>query len=243
VAAADGLSSAVRAALFPDVPSPRYTGLVGTGGIGYVPDVPPTDGVMRMSFGRKAYFGYIKEADGPVLWFNSYPAAERDLVPIDDPVAYADFLRSLHADDPEPNRQILAALPAMERFYPIYDLPPLATWHTRRVVLLGDAAHAVAPHAGQGASMALEDAVVLAACLGEADAPEAAFRRFESLRKQRTLTVMRIARQNGAQKRASNALSIFLRDLLLPVFIPLGIKQARRIASFRVDRAPLALPG
>nr|WP_244420824.1 FAD-dependent monooxygenase [Mesorhizobium japonicum] len=37
----------------------------------------------------------------------------------------------------------------------------LPQWHTDRVVVLGDAAHAVAPHSGQGASMAIEDAVVL----------------------------------------------------------------------------------
>lgn len=242
VAAADGLSSAVRASTFPDLPTPRYTGLVGTGGVGYVPGVPSTDGVMHMTFGRRAYFGYQKEGDGPVYWFNCYPLAERDLAPVDDPVAYARFLQALHEDDPQPNPRILSAVPAMERYYPICDMPPLATWHTRRVVLLGDAAHAVAPHAGQGASLALEDAVVLAACLEDSVAPAAAFMRFESLRKRRTHTVMEIARRNGARKMASHPLSLFLRDLLLPLVIPLGMKQARRIAAFRVDQAPLALP-
>jgi 2-polyprenyl-6-methoxyphenol hydroxylase-like FAD-dependent oxidoreductase len=130
----------------------------------------------------------------------------------------------------------------MERYYPINDLPPLATWHTQRVVLLGDAAHAVAPHAGQGASMALEDAVVLAACLEDSTKPSAAFKRFEFLRKDRTRTVMEVARRNGARKLASGPISIFLRDLLLPFVLPLGARQARRIASFRVDQAPLALP-
>lgn len=242
VAAADGLGSAVRAAVFPDLPTPHYTGLVGTGGVGFVPGVPPTGGVMRMTFGRRAYFGYQKEGNGPVYWFNSYPLAERDLAPVTDPIAYMAFLRSLHESDPDPIPRILAAVPAMERYYPINDLPPLATWHTRRVVLLGDAAHAVAPHAGQGASMALEDAVVLAACLDDATKPVAAFKRFEFLRKARTRTVMEAARRNGARKLANGPVSIFLRDLLLPLVLPLGARQARRIASFRVDQAPLALP-
>ena len=242
VAAADGLGSAVRAAVFPDLPTPRYTGLVGTGGVGFVPGVPSTGGVMRMTFGRRAYFGYQKEGNGPVYWFNSYPLAERDLAPVTDPVSYMTFLRSLHEGDPDPIPRILAAVPAMERYYPINDLPPLATWHTQRVVLLGDAAHAVAPHAGQGASMALEDAVVLAACLDDATKPVAAFERFEFLRKARTRTVMEVARRSGARKRANGPISIFLRDLLLPFVLPLGARQARRIASFRVDQAPLALP-
>jgi 2-polyprenyl-6-methoxyphenol hydroxylase-like FAD-dependent oxidoreductase len=242
VAAADGLSSAVRAAIFPAFPQPRYTGLVGTGGIVDVPGVAPTDGVMRMTFGRRAYFGYQKTGDGSVLWFNSFPVGEADVGEVDDPASFAAHLRALHAGDPDPIGRILAAVPTIERCYPIHDLPPLATWHTRRIVLLGDAAHAVAPHAGQGASMALEDAVVLAACLQDATTPLAAFIRFERLRKERTEAVMEIARRNGARKMAQSALAIFLRDLLLPLVIPFGMKAARRVMAFHVDRTPLAQP-
>jgi 2-polyprenyl-6-methoxyphenol hydroxylase-like FAD-dependent oxidoreductase len=242
VVAADGLSSALRSAIFPAMPRPRYTGLTGTGGVVAVPDVPSTDGVMHMSFGRRAFFGYQKERDGLVYWFNSYPMAERNLTPVEDPAGFAEMLRELHAGDPEPVGQILQAVPTIDRHYPIYDMPALPTWHTDRVVLVGDAAHAVAPHSGQGASMALEDAVVLAACLREAALPEAAFARFEALRRDRTDAVIRIGRRNGSGKMASNALTRFLRDLLLPLFIPLGMTAARRIATFRVDREPLAKP-
>ena len=60
-------------------------------------------------------------------------------------------------------------------------------WHKGRVVLLGDAVHASTPHLGQGAGMAIEDAIVLAEELGRHDTPEAAFaayreRRFERCR-------------------------------------------------------------
>lgn len=242
VVAADGLGSALRQAIFPTLPRPRYTGLVGTGGVGYVPEVPSTDGTMRMVFGRRAFFGYQKQGDGPVYWFNSHPVDEAELSPVDDPVAYVDRLRALHEGDPEPIGRILAAVPAIERAYPINDMPPLATWHSRRVVLLGDAAHAVSPHAGQGASMALEDAVVLAACLDETLSPTAAFARFEGLRRKRTRKVMEIARRNGGRKMAQSPLALFLRDLLLPLLNPLGRKTAHRIMAFRVDRTPLAVP-
>jgi len=242
VVAADGLSSIVRSSIFPASPRPRYGGLVGTGGIDDVPDVAPTDGVMNMTFGRHAFFGYQKTGDGPVYWFNSFPVAECDLGEVDDPAAFTAHLRRLHDGDPEPVRRILAAVRPVARCYPIQDMPPLSTWHTRRVVLLGDAAHAVAPHAGQGASMALEDAVVLAACLGEETTPLAAFVRFERLRKERTRAVMEIARRNGAGKMADNAFAIFVRDLLMPLLIPLGTKAMQRIMAFRVDRTPLAEP-
>jgi 2-polyprenyl-6-methoxyphenol hydroxylase-like FAD-dependent oxidoreductase len=91
--------------------------------------------------------------------------------------------------------------------------------------------------------MALEDAVVLAACLEDAVAPAAAFMHFEPLRQERTCTVMKNARHKGARKRAGDPVAVFLRDLLLPVLISLGMEEARRTAAFRVGKAPLALPG
>ena len=48
---------------------------------------------------------------------------------------------------------------------PIHAIPHLPTWHTGRMVVIGDAAHAPSPTSGQGASLAIEDAVVLAKCL------------------------------------------------------------------------------
>jgi salicylate hydroxylase len=49
----------------------------------------------------------------------------------------------------------------------LFHRPPLGRWTKGRVTLLGDAAHAMAPHHGQGANQSIEDAVVLAACLGD----------------------------------------------------------------------------
>ena len=51
----------------------------------------------------------------------------------------------------------------------LHDLAPLDRWHTGRVVLMGDAAHAMVPHQGQGANQTIEDAIVLADCLTDAD--------------------------------------------------------------------------
>ena len=49
----------------------------------------------------------------------------------------------------------------------LHDLAPLDRWHTDRVVLMGDAAHAMVPHQGQGANQTIEDAIVLADCLAD----------------------------------------------------------------------------
>ena len=50
----------------------------------------------------------------------------------------------------------------------LFDLAPLERWHTDRVVLMGDAAHAMVPHQGQGANQTIEDAIALADCLADA---------------------------------------------------------------------------
>ncbi|MGC2353969.1 MAG: FAD-dependent monooxygenase, partial [Candidatus Udaeobacter sp.] len=66
------------------------------------------------------------------------------------------------------------------------DCAPLRRWGKGAVTLLGDAAHPCTPNLGQGGCMALEDAVVLAKCLGSGLPPRTALRRYESLRFHRT---------------------------------------------------------
>lgn len=74
---------------------------------------------------------------------------------------------------------------------------PLASWHADRVTLLGDAAHPTLPTVGQGATMALEDAVTLAACLSTDDGIAAALARYEVPRIARTSRVLEISRANS----------------------------------------------
>jgi salicylate hydroxylase len=86
----------------------------------------------------------------------------------------------------------------------LHDLPRLTTWSRDRVVLLGDAAHPMLPFLAQGAVMALEDAVILADALPSVlppgsgpDTIPAAFRAFETARRQRVYRVTEAARRNG----------------------------------------------
>lgn len=240
--ACDGLRSLVRRQIFSDLPRPRYSGLIGTGGFTEAPDVPDTGGVMNMVFGRRGFFGYMKQGDGPVYWFNSYPAPESETGPVTDGAAYAGKLAAMHAGDPLDITTILAATPRIDRHYPIYDMPELPRWSSGRVLLMGDAAHAVAPHSGQGASLAIEDGVVLAACLSAAPDHAGAFARFEGLRRQRVQKAIALGRAVGSQKQAQSWLALRLRDLVLPFFMPLGARMQERLYAFRADRTPLAQP-
>lgn len=240
VVGADGLRSTVRGQIFPDYPAPHFTGLIGTGAITPT-SVPSTRGTMRMTFGETAFFGYLIDAGQSAFWFTSYSAGSPSGEGTIDGMARAERIRQMHAGDPEPNRTILSTVDAVDRPYPIFDMPELPAWSKERVVLLGDAAHAVGPHAGQGASMAIEDALVLAACLQTEADHRSAFRRYEDLRRPRIAQVVKLTARSSSQKRASGRWRLFIRDLILPIFIPLSIRAGRKLLSYRADEAPLGL--
>ncbi len=95
----------------------------------------------------------------------------------------------------------------------LYDREPLATWTRGRLTLLGDAAHPMLPHAGQGANQAIEDGVALATVLAHADRTSAprALQIYEQLRRERTAGVQRFSRLNGARYEASGG-DLSVRD-------------------------------
>jgi salicylate hydroxylase len=83
----------------------------------------------------------------------------------------------------------------------LYDRAPLARWSEGRLTLLGDAAHPMLPHLGQGVNQALEDAVALATLLGACFDPAGVSRAlalYEQLRRERTARVQLGSRRNGA---------------------------------------------
>ncbi len=78
----------------------------------------------------------------------------------------------------------------------LYELPPLPRWWQRRVVLLGDAAHAMMPNLGQGGTQAIEDAIVLADCLSKLPLFET-LHAYEQTRRPRVERIARAARLFG----------------------------------------------
>jgi salicylate hydroxylase len=81
----------------------------------------------------------------------------------------------------------------------LYDREPLPTWTRGRLTLLGDAAHPMLPHLGQGANQSIEDGMALATILARADCSTvpAALAAYERLRRERVAQVQRGARENG----------------------------------------------
>lgn len=89
----------------------------------------------------------------------------------------------------------------------LYDREPLPTWTKGRLTLLGDAAHPMLPHLGQGANQAIEDGMALATILAEIDNANvpAALLAYEQLRRERVAQVQLGARQNGLRVDSADA--------------------------------------
>ena len=233
----DGIWSAVRRSAFPEAPKPEFTGRVNGGGYATLAPGVLEPGVQHMTFGRRAFFGAVARASGEVWWFSNLrwerePArGELDRVPADE---WRRRLLDQHGQDPEPIPRIIETADEVWVSWPDYAMPDLETWHRGRVCLVGDAAHATPPHAGQGASLALEDTVVLARSLRDAPTVEAAFRAYEGERKPRAERLIAQARRTGSQK-APGPVGAFFRDLLLPLFLKLGARQAAEAHAYRAD--------
>ena len=234
----DGIHSPTRRSVLPKAPEPRYASIIDSGGFTRTPGVPSSNGVMRMTFGTRGFFGYQVVASGEVYWFENFQEPiEPDREKLEDisDDRWRQNLLDIHRVDHELIREIIGSTEGRIGRWPGYDMPALPTWHRGPVVLIGDAAHATLPSAGQGASMAMEDAIVLAKCLRDAPDIAAAFSTFETLRKNRVEELVEEARRNGNRKIPTNALTRTVRDLVLPFFLKTGVKNATKAYSYRVD--------
>jgi salicylate hydroxylase len=125
-------------------------------------------------------------------------------------------LADLHASlaDACPAMQDLLAMMDGALITGIYFRDPLESWGSSRVTLLGDAAHPAPPSAGQGAGMALEDAVMLAACLRRAGAgnERAALREYTFRRQARTTRMLESSRVNLRNSQTSDPVQVRARN-------------------------------
>ncbi|WP_460362253.1 FAD-dependent monooxygenase, partial [Actinocorallia lasiicapitis] len=190
VIGADGLHSTVRALRWPASDPPRYAGYTAWRMVTDPLPAALTEGAV--TWGRGERFGYTSLPGGRAYCFASatVPAGGTENAP---------ELRRRFGNWPEPIPALLAAVPdASVLRHDIYDLPPLPTYVRGRVVLLGDAAHAMTPNLGQGACQALEDAVVLADHLDRTPDLGTALAAYDRLRRPRTQRIVRRSARLGA---------------------------------------------
>ncbi|GGU50935.1 FAD-dependent monooxygenase [Lentzea flava] len=200
VVGSDGVNSVLRSWVTTE-PGPAHSGTSGIRGLVRAEDIPslPDSGAMQFWMGPGAHvlhypldgrklINFLAVVDEPATWTASGWTEPIDLGQATSP--FSDW-------HPCVREMFAAARPGIR--WALLTQPPLRRWFRGRVVLLGDAVHAMLPHHGQGANQTIEDAVVLANCLGAArDDHQARFARYQFLRQARTRAVQRSSWQASA---------------------------------------------
>ena len=209
VIACDGVHSIFRKKLLPES-QPRYAGYTCWRAV--VDSVPSSVDMQVTSetWGRGSRFGIAPLNHRRLYWFACINAKEND--PAMRSYRVKDLLnhfRTFHSPVPE----ILQHTRDEQLIWnDIIDIKPITKFAFDRIVLMGDAAHATTPNMGQGACLAIEDAVILANTIANTHSVERAFIAFEQKRIQRTTTVVNDSWKLGRIAQWENPLLIKMRN-------------------------------
>jgi 2-polyprenyl-6-methoxyphenol hydroxylase-like FAD-dependent oxidoreductase len=211
VVGADGIWSTTRSRLDPAAPRPRYAGIYTVSGVSDASRAPagtPTDG-FNWIFARRGVLIHLPAPEGTIWWW----AQVSDRTAPADPGAVGPAeLAEVFATEPAA-LDVLRAAPRVRSATLMHVLAPVRTRHDDRTVLVGDAAHPAG--SGQGASMALEDAVVLAHELAAAAPVPAALASFDRARQSRAGKLARMESKNRDAKTAG-PLGTRMREIVMP---------------------------
>ncbi|HEY0744166.1 MAG TPA: FAD-dependent monooxygenase [Chryseosolibacter sp.] len=201
--ACDGIHSVVRKKLLPQSKT-RYSGYTCWRAI--IDDIPSTVNLEETSetWGKGSRFGIVPLANNKLYWFACINAQQND--PLLREYKIPDLVSEFSNYD-SPVADILKQTKNEQLIWgDIIDLKPIKKFAFGRIVLAGDAAHATTPNMGQGACMAIEDAVVLTNCIEEYSTVEEAFLRFEEKRIERTTKIVNDSWTIGKVAQLENSL-------------------------------------
>jgi 2-polyprenyl-6-methoxyphenol hydroxylase-like FAD-dependent oxidoreductase len=204
---ADGLWSLARASIV--ATPPRYAGYTAWRGIS---TMSIEAGRLSESWGAGERFGLV-DIGARTYWFATANTLEGRGQADDQSRRKAELVRRFagwHA----PIEEVLEATPDSAILSnDVYFVDPLPRWSKGRLVLLGDAAHATTPGIGQGAAMAIEDALVLADELAASEDLAAGLASYEAIRRQRIELVLKLSRRADRAAQLTNPLARRLRNL------------------------------
>jgi salicylate hydroxylase len=194
VIAADGIRSTVRSLLFEDKP-PVFSGEIAFRVVVNAEDAYGlvTDDNFRMYIGRgtKVYFLPLRHRN-QVSFDVTFPSSDSAWSP---EATKDDLLAAMEGFDERLVNIARNLDMSTVNIRSAYDIDPVAVWHTDSVALLGDAAHAMLHHQGQGANSAILDARGLADALEEAGSVKEALAIYQAVRKPVTDELQRFSRQ------------------------------------------------
>ena len=201
VVGADGIHSTLRGLIADDAPRPRFSGQAGFRGLIPVEACRPSrdPGALQFWAGPDAqllHYPIHRDAD-MVNFLAVVPRESWTSETWREPCTVAEAVARFAGWHPAVREMVVRSRRAA-RGGACTTSRRSPTWNVGRVVLLGDAAHAMLPHQGQGANQAIEDAVVLAGALADHDAdPLSAIRHYVRVRRARTRNVQRYSRLAG----------------------------------------------
>jgi salicylate hydroxylase len=198
VIAADGIHSELRRFVFPSS-QPTFSGSVAYRGLVPHERVPdwPTDR-WQMWLGQGRHFLAFPVRAGQLINYVGFVPTDEEMKESWSAPGDPEILRREFAGwDPRIDR-LLRNVQSTFR-WALYDREPLPLWTNGRLSLLGDAAHPMLPHLGQGANQSIEDGMALATILAHTDRATApgALLAYERLRRERVAQVQRGARKSG----------------------------------------------
>jgi salicylate hydroxylase len=198
IVAADGIHSELRPYVFPPS-NPVFSGSVAYRGVLPLERIPdwPTDAWL-MWLGKAKHFLTFPVRAGQLINYVGFVPADEQMKESWSSPGDPDVLRQEFAGWDLRIETLLKQVKMTFR-WALYDREPLPTWTRGRLTLLGDAAHPMLPHLGQGANQSIEDGMALATILARADRTTvpAALAAYERLRRERVAQVQRGARENG----------------------------------------------
>jgi salicylate hydroxylase len=194
VIAADGIRSTVRSLLFEDKP-PVFSGEIAFRVVVNAEDAYGlvTDDNFRMYIGRgtKVYFLPLRHRN-QVSFDVTFPSSDSAWSP---EATKDDLLAAMEGFDERLVNIARNLDMSVVNIRSAYDIDPVDVWHTDSVALLGDAAHAMLHHQGQGANSAILDARGLADALEDAGSVKEALATYQAVRKPVTDELQRFSRQ------------------------------------------------
>ncbi|OBJ73563.1 FAD-dependent oxidoreductase [Mycobacterium sp. 1274756.6] len=232
VVGADGTNSAVARHLNGPLPQ-RYTGYTAWRGIAEYVMNPDLSG---LTLAPGVETGHVPMGANRTYWFTTQRTPEGSQAPNGE----LDYLRSEYAEWAEPIPDILAATaPDNVLRDDLYDRATARQWARGPIVLVGDAAHPMRPHLGQGGCQGLEDAAILAACVDDAADLPSAFARFVAVRRPR---LRRLVRESARIGKVLNARPGFLGAVLTRASVLVPETVVMRHMATVAGRSAFVLP-
>jgi salicylate hydroxylase len=206
VVAADGISSILQKFVLGPVDAPIFSGIIAYRGLLSARDLTVPNDAVSVWMGKGKHFMCYPVRRGELLNYVGFvPSGEHAAESWSAPGDPADLKRHFAGWD-ERVAEILSRV-TDTFWWGVYDREPFPRWSSGRLALLGDAAHPMRPHMGQGANQAIEDGVALSVILAGTACEEvpAALRSYERLRRDRTTQCQAGSREQGNRTESASA--------------------------------------